>query len=175
MNATMMSSLVSHTPTWVWLLLAGLCALGLSQTRDRQISMQRLCILPLAMLGLSLSSMATSLGFSVAVLGVWGGALFLSTAFLLSMSSGRDIHYDTGSKLFHVPGSWLPLFLILTMFIAKYAVAAGLSIQPALAQQTAFSLGFSAIFGVLNAVFLVRALVVLRCFKSEKSTIRFAV
>jgi hypothetical protein len=169
------SNLVSHTPTWVWLLLAGLCALGFSQSRSRQMSLQRLCILPLVMLGLSLFGMATSLGLSAAVLLVWGSALVISATGLLQVGLGRDIGYDSENKLFRVPGSWLPLFLILTMFIAKYSVTAGLAIQPALAQQAAFTLGFSAVFGVLNGAFLVRALAVLRLLRSEQSKLNFAV
>ncbi|MFZ6799382.1 DUF6622 family protein [Undibacterium sp. Di24W] len=169
------SSLVSHTPGWVWLLLTGLCVLGFSQTRSRQLSLQRLCILPLVMLGLSLSGMASSLGLSSAVLFVWGSALVISAIGLLGIGVGRGIRYEKESKLFRVPGSWLPLLLILTMFVAKYSVSAGLAILPALAQQAAFTLSFSAIFGVLNGAFLVRALVVLRLLKSEQSTLNLAV
>lgn len=168
------TNLVSHTPSWVWLLLTGLCVLGFSQTRNRQISLQRLCVLPLVMLGLSLSGMATSLGLSASVLLVWMGVLLISATSLLQLGLGRGISFDTANQLFRVPGSWLPLFLIVTMFIAKYAVAVSLTIQPALAQQAGFTLGFSALFGVLNGAFLVRALVVLRLLKSEKPTLNFA-
>jgi hypothetical protein len=175
MTTSMIPALVSHTPSWVWLLLAGLCVLGFSQTRSRQLSLQRLCILPLVMLGLSVSGMATSLGLSAAVLLVWGSALVISATGLLQMGVGHGIRYDNESKLFHVPGSWLPLLLILIMFIAKYSVTAGLAIQPALSKQVAFTLGFSALFGVLNGAFLVRALAALRLLRSERSTLNLAV
>jgi len=173
--SNLVSNLASHTPSWVWLLLAGLCVLGFSQTRSRQVSLQRQFILPLAMLALSLSGMTTSLGMSVTVLSIWGSALLISATGLLEMGVGRGIRYDKESQLFSIPGSWLPLLLILTMFITKYSVNASLAIQPALAQQVAFTLGFSALFGVLNGAFLVRVLVALRLLRTEQSKLNLAV
>jgi len=42
----MIVQIFKGTPLWVWLLFAGLIALGASQLRDRQISRARLLILP---------------------------------------------------------------------------------------------------------------------------------
>src|SRR5690349_14301597 len=44
----MITQILVHTPTWVFILLAALVALGLSQTRTRQISSARATVLPVA-------------------------------------------------------------------------------------------------------------------------------
>jgi hypothetical protein len=52
----MLAEIVKGTPPWVWVLLAGLIALGAVQLRDREMSRARLLALPLAMVLLSLLS-----------------------------------------------------------------------------------------------------------------------
>ena len=43
----MFIAIVRHTPVWVWGLLAALVAVGLAQTRDRELSLKHVTILPL--------------------------------------------------------------------------------------------------------------------------------
>src|SRR5439155_15157054 len=57
---TMLLQIVQHTPVWVWGLLAGLVALGVSQARDREVSLARITILPLVMLALSFSGVVSA-------------------------------------------------------------------------------------------------------------------
>ena len=48
----MIVNVLSHTPVWVWGLLAALMALGFSQTRQRHVAPWRLLMLPMVLLGL---------------------------------------------------------------------------------------------------------------------------
>ncbi len=60
----MIGAILRQTPVWVWPLLAGLCWLGLSQTRDRTASLRRVLLVPLAMMGFSIWGMWTAFGAS---------------------------------------------------------------------------------------------------------------
>ncbi|MDO4723626.1 MAG: hypothetical protein Q4A97_02570, partial [Comamonadaceae bacterium] len=55
------AGLITHTPLWVWPLLAALLALGLLQTRARRVSLARALALPLAMLILTPATLAARL------------------------------------------------------------------------------------------------------------------
>ena len=46
------------TPAWVWGLLAGLVALGVSQLRDRTVSLARVSFMPVAMTGFAIWGLA---------------------------------------------------------------------------------------------------------------------
>ena len=50
----MLLEIITHTPTWVWGIFALLLWLGLSQSVDRQVTLRRVILLPIAMTGLSL-------------------------------------------------------------------------------------------------------------------------
>lgn len=64
-----------------------------------------------------------------------------------------------------VRGSWLPLMLILGMFLTRYILNAGLAMHAELAQQSAFSLSIATAFGVINGAFLGRVLGLIRVRK----------
>ena len=157
-----MTQFLTHTPVWVWFLLATLCLIGYQQTKTRQLSVQRLVILPLMMLGLSLLSLKNSFGFQASVFALWLGSLLLSTWLLYSRHSSADGSYDEGSGLMNVRGSWLPLMLILGMFLTRYILNAGLAMHAELAQLLTFNLSIATAFGVLNGAFLGRVLGLIR-------------
>ena len=91
----MIVNILSHTPVWVWGLLAALMALGFSQTRQRRLAPWRLLMLPLVLLGLGLWSMAP--GFMALPLSalVWLAALGAGASLL----AGRPAQAGT---------EWLP-------------------------------------------------------------------
>ncbi len=152
----MIGQIVTHTPIWVWLLLAGLCFVGFQQTKTRQVTRRRLLILPLAMLGLSIMSLQNSFGFQITVIEAWLGGLLVSawlTMHLIPSMGGSD---DAPTSLITVQGSWLPMMLILAMFITRYVLNAGLTVKPELAQTSGFSVGIAIAFGLINGAFLGR-------------------
>ena len=59
-----LAQVVKNTPVWVWGLLAGLTALGLSQLRTRTVGALRTAIIPVAMTCLSLYGMVSAFGAS---------------------------------------------------------------------------------------------------------------
>lgn len=163
-----MLQIFTHTPAWVWLLLIGLCVIGFHQTKARQVSVQRVLILPCIMLLLALHSIYTGLGSTLVYLVVWSVTACLTCLVIISRSTPSDHHYDHVAQKFTIAGSWQPLILMLGIFIAKYVMNVSLAIHPELMLQPQFALGFTIIFGIFNGAFLVRPLVLLK-LKSQRA------
>ncbi|MBI1835456.1 MAG: hypothetical protein HYR92_06880 [Burkholderiales bacterium] len=164
----MISQILSHTSIWVWLLLAALCALGWNQTRTRALSLKRMIIVPLVMLGLSMSSLSNAFGAHVPVLLTWFASMACIAILMRRLRLPSGHAYDAQSQLFTVPGSFVPLVMILSIFVTKYVLAVSLAMQPNLAHQLSFSIGCAAVFGMMNGVFFGRALRLMRLYQSKR-------
>lgn len=154
----MILTIVQHTPLWVWGLLAGLVALGLVQTRDRAMTLPRILLMPAVMLALSLAGVVGAFGGRPLALGAWmvglGLALLLGGRAVRSRGAG----WSEVARRVQVPGSWLPLALIVGLFAIKYLVGVALAIAPRLAGEAAFAGGCSLVYGLFSGLFLARAI-----------------
>ncbi|WP_448174289.1 DUF6622 family protein [Rhizobacter fulvus] len=157
-SCTMLIQIVLHTPGWVWGLFAALLALGLSQVRDRALSPLRIAILPLAMVALSLSGVLTAFGHFPLALGGWAAGLGIALTFARSLVAVRGARWLADSQTVHVPGSWLPLALIVALFMIKYAAGVNLAMHPALATDATFAATCSLAYGLFSGLFLARGL-----------------
>lgn len=153
----MLNQILANTPRWVWGLLLALLWLGLSQAVSRTASLRRITFMPLAMTGLSLYGTVTAFGTDPQVLLVWLCASGLISALVLQQALPAATRYDPATRRFTLPGSWVPLLLILGIFVTKYVVGTVTALQPTLARDAAFVLGFSALHGAFSGVFLARA------------------
>lgn len=160
-----MGRILSSTPTWVWGLLAALVALGLSQVRDRQMSLLRVVLMPLAMGTFAVWGIVSSFGASgqiATVLAAWLVAAATVSALVATTSAPSGTRYDAATRHFAQPGSLVPLALILGIFLTKYAVGVELSLAPQQARDFAFATSIAALYGVFNGLFTGRALRLLR-------------
>lgn len=153
----MLYQILANTPRWVWVLLLALLWLGLSQAVSRTASLKRITLLPLTMAGLSLYGTVTAFGTEPQLLLVWLLAGGLMAAVVARRALPEATRYDPATRRFTLPGSWLPLLLILGIFATKYLVGAVSAMQPALAHDASFSLCFAALYGAFAGVFLARA------------------
>lgn len=167
--------ILASTPTWVWGLLAALLALGLSQLRDRRMSLLRVALMPLAMGIFAIWGMVSSFGVSsqlVWVLTAWLGAAATIATLIGIGNPPAGTRYDDASRSFAQPGSFVPLVLILGIFLTKYAVGVELALQPRLAHDFEFAVAIAAVYGVFNGFFTGRALRLLRlAFRPSLSTV----
>lgn len=163
----MLGQVVQHTPSWVWGLLAGLLWLGASQLFARTVGLRRVLLMPLAMAGLSVYGLVSAFGGSghagAAVL-AWLTATAMVTALALWFrpTAPSGTLYAAPSRSFRLPGSAMPLVLILGIFLTKYVVGVELAMQPALAQDGLLALQIAALYGVFSGLFVARALRLLR-------------
>lgn len=158
-----LGQIIQNTPLWVWALLAGLLGLGGSQLFDRHVGLVRAMVMPVAMTGLSVYGLATAFGKSgqaAAVLGAWLGAAIViaAVALWLQPTAPKGTLYAGSSRSFYIPGSAMPLALILGIFLTKYFVGVELAMQPALARDGGFALQIAVLYGVFNGLFAARSL-----------------
>lgn len=148
------------TPTWVWALLTGLVWLGVAQARDREASLLRVSVMPLVMTGFAIFGMVSAFGkspmFGYDML-AWMLTAAITFAVVGTMNAPAGSQFDAATRSFHLPGSWVPLALILAVFLTRYVVNVDLAMQPALARDGQYTLIVSALYGVTSGMFIGRA------------------
>lgn len=150
--------ILKHTPLWVFGLFLGLACIGYLQSKTRLVSRGRLAVLPIAMSCLSLLGVWSSFGASLAAFALWTCALVAVVASGLALAPPRSASYSRESKLFTVPGSWVPLALMMCIFFTKYAVAVTRAITPDSSIPSASIALACTVYGLCSGIFLARAL-----------------
>ncbi len=152
----MLQQIISHTPTYVWALLAFLIYRGVLACTDREVSLRNLFIIPAVMLYLSLQDLAAKFGLDGMTAGLWllGAAAGATLAWILVDGARIRVHREAGTLV--QPGSVVPLALMLSIFLTKYTVAVLFVIQPALRHNTLCMALVCLLFGLFNGVFLGR-------------------
>jgi hypothetical protein len=155
---SMIIEILSHTPRWVFGLFFGLVYLGFVQSKIREVSITRLILLPLAMFMLSLYGVFTAFNSNPLGLACWLIAVCVGVATAMRLSDAKRVIYSSAAQTFTVPGSWLPLSLMMAIFFTKYAVGFSLAQHPELMVQVIFVGIASAAYGIFSGIFLGRML-----------------
>jgi len=153
-----MIDILTHTPTWVWGLLAALVALGLVQARPQRLARARLVVLPGVMFALGLNSSWPTFAAHPTLAALWLAAYL---AMLLAARQWRlaaGTSWDAAQARLALPGSWLPLALILVVFWLRYGIAVGFVLHPGWRDDLALLAGVSMLYGAIGGLFAGRAL-----------------
>lgn len=148
--------ILKATPMWVWVLLVVLLSVGARQLSTRQVGLKRALMLPVAMLGLSAFGVFSAFGAGLAA-AVWAATLAVLLPAFAKVPMTRGVRWDDWREQFHLPGSVIPLGVIVTIFTLKYTVGVKLGFNPALAHDLSFALPVAAAFGAVNAMLTARA------------------
>lgn len=146
------------TPAWVWGLLATLLALGASQLRDRTASLVRVSVMPVAMTAFSAWGTLSAFGASpllAQVVLVW--LLAAGGLHALVAAGTAKARYDAATRTYALPGSAVPLLLIVAVFCIKYVVGVELAMAPRLVQDAPYALTVAALYGASTGIFIGRA------------------
>ncbi len=154
----MLLQIVQHTPAWVWGLFVALVGFGLSQARAREVSLARLTILPLVLLALSFSGVVSTFAHATIAILAWAVGVIAAIGLGRRFVTVRGASWSPETGLLHVPGSWLPLALMLALFLIKYGVGATLAINHAMAADTTFGACCGLAYGSFSGLFAARAL-----------------
>lgn len=147
-----------NTPTWVWGLLAGLVALGASQLRNRTAGLARVSLLPVGMAVFSVWGTFSALGASPHLAGAVAAWLIAAAVALAFVAPGRAAaQFDPVQRSYRLPGSVVPLLLIVGIFLVKYVVGVELAMAPQLAQDSRYVLTVAALYGAFSGIFVGRA------------------
>jgi hypothetical protein len=152
----MLFDILRHTPPWVWGLLTLLVVLGLSQTRDRAVSLTRIVALPLGMSLFAMHGNASMFHASPWTWVLWLSAALASTAWFATSDLPAGQRYDARTRLVHMPGSWEPLLLMMAIFSIRYAVAVALALHPQARGDLAVAAIVATLYGGLGGIFIGR-------------------
>lgn len=118
-----MSAIISHTPLWVWAILALLIQRGLAAARPNSVALSRLFLLPLVFS--VLGAMSLSRAGALLPLAAAGAAIGLA----LGMAAGwglyagqRGYAWDQQNGQLQRPGSWMMLVCSLVAFVLKFGL-----------------------------------------------------
>ena len=170
----MITQILQHTPLWVFALFLGLVYLGYVQSRTRRVSRQRLIVLPVVMLGWSAYSVWSTFDAHSTALAAWACVWGAVVAIALVRTPSRRAAYDASTKQFTVPGSWMPLALMMGIFFFKYAVAVGHAMKPGILETTTAVVVVAGTYGLFSGMFAARALRVLGVMKQARLVERSA-
>lgn len=171
----MLSQIIIHTPHWVWGLLLALLALGMSQVFTRTVTLRRTTLLPLAMVALSLYGTVSALGAAPQVLLAWLVGATLTAWLVTQRPLPVGTRFDCATHCFTVPGSAVPLALIVGIFLTKYGVGVQLAMAPALQHDSTFTLVVGALNGGFSGVFAARGARLWRLALQHERTARAGV
>lgn len=161
--------ILQHIPSWVFVLLLGLIALGLLQTRTRQVQMRSLVGSKIVLTFLTLVAVwqlwddTPWLGLGLAS---WTMVCLVVSWFLGHGPSPAGAHYNPKNQRFTVPGSWMPLTLFMTIFACKFGVGTLNALVPDTLHTLNAAIGISALYGLFSGLVNAR---ILRLLKLKKN------
>lgn len=151
----MLYQILTHTPIYVWAILAFLIYRGVLASREREMSIGRMLVIPILMLVLSLQAIASQFGVESMAMLAW--ATGAGATALLCRASGKDRACAGAlAGTVRLRGSWAPLALMMAIFAIKYALAVVLAVQPGLAGSSLFAAAACGLLGLCNGCFLGR-------------------
>ncbi len=162
MKIQIVIQIIEKAPIWVWPLLLVLITLGLRMSRSRSVPPRPVIIISSAMLCVSGYGVISAFQGLAPALMAWLAMLSIVLLLCQKMGYPRGWQFESSTQLMHVPGSWLPMVLFISIFLIKFAVGAALSLRSELAQQLGFALSVSALYGLLSGIFAARAMHALR-------------
>jgi hypothetical protein len=149
----MAGAIVGGAPTWVYGLLAVLIALGVRRLKTREVPIA-VALIPVFAFGIwslfGLAGFAGQAGYPIA-LGAWLAGAILGGLSARALPDPRAVRLP--ANRIRLPGSWLPLALYMTVFIARFACGAWAAINPVQATlATAIGVAISAAMTLRLAV-----------------------
>lgn len=153
---------ITHTPFYVWAILALLVYRGVAAMRDRELTMRQFLLLPVVMTLLSLYGLITNAG---GVIGLAASGAGFATTIALTYHSASIAAKPATHGFIRVPGSALPLIVILTIFLIKYVNAVALHMHPGLDQDALWAPLLRGVMGCCSGYFIGRAMKLYGAYK----------
>lgn len=155
----MVTGILQNTPYWVWGIFVLLLALGLMQTRRRRAPRLRVFILPVIMIPLSFNTIASQFGMNPLPIVAWAGGIAIALLLNSLVFKGpAGVTFIREENAFEIPGSWIPLLLMMTIFLARFVLGVTRAINPAPVATDLFTAIVSIILGFCSGLFAARAM-----------------
>lgn len=151
----MLNQILTHTPLYVWAILAFLIVRGVIALRTREVAMNKLFIIPVVMAVLSLVDVAAKFGFGGLGFTLWAATALVTVALLARFSGARVAPAGTPGRV-TVRGSAFPLVLMMAIFATKYVSSIAVAVQPQLRADARFITVVCMLFGLFTGYFVGR-------------------
>jgi hypothetical protein len=139
---TQIVPILTHTPPWVWVVLALLLWLGMLGLKPRTVALPRVLLTPAVFITWGLVALAAAARSSPLILLDW--AVLAACGIGLALATVRFEGLRAERGVVHLPGSRLPLIRNLAIFGAKYTLAVAMARHPEQRGQLVFwDLGIS--------------------------------
>ncbi len=164
----MLIDIVKGTPFWVWPLLGLLIWRGFAATKEREMALGSLFVLPAVLLALSLSGIARHYGGSNLSFTLWAAGLALGgLAGWMTLSPDA---ITAGQRGPIVRGSWIPLVLTLAIFATKYTTEVMIAIFAQRMHAPDAMIAICLLYGLLNGLFAGRLARTVAVYQSKRTS-----
>lgn len=156
---------LQHIPLWIFGLFIALVALGLLQTRTRQVRKLQLLGAKVALTVVTLVSVVQlwwPTPWLPIALSSWALTGLLVSWALSQSAAPAGASYNPATQRFTLPGSWWPLALLMTIFACKFIVGMLSAVAPEHIRSLAAAIGLSALYGLLSGIVIARVWRVLK-------------
>jgi len=144
-----MLDLIKGTPIWVWFLLLFLIYMGSKSFFDRTIEVKKLLIIPIVFLVMTAAHIKDPLSYGIFL--ILGAIVGFFSCFRYK------IRVDREHKLLSIPGSPLPLILIILVFVKNYFYGYEHAVHPEMFKNIMFLAISYIVSGVFSGIFIGRA------------------
>jgi len=152
----MFTEIIARTPTWVFILFFTLIFLGYRQSKTRKVNLRTLLILPIAMTIFSIIGVKSAFNLQLLSMAAWGVGIAVSFFVSTQLLAAKAIYLQEEGS-FQIPGSWLPLMLMMAIFFVKYIVAVLLARDLPITETVSFVFSVSFLYGSFSGIFAARA------------------
>ncbi len=147
--------ILQRIPHSVWMLLALLIAIGISQSFTKRRSLRSATLIPIIMILLSLYGVMSVFAQASALL-AWAVGVAAALTFAHAVGAWKNIRWSQADQRLIVPGSWMPMLLMLGLFFTKFGVNVALAMHHELVNSTGFAMMASLAYGVFSGTFFAR-------------------
>jgi hypothetical protein len=158
-NGNLVLQALQHIPLWVFGLFIALVALGLLQTRTRQVRKLQLLSAKVALTVVTLISVVQlwwpTPWLALALISWALTGLFVSWA-LSQTAAPAGASFNPATQRFTLRGSWLPLAFFMAIFACKFVVGMLNAVAPELIRSLPAAIGISALYGLLSGIVIAR-------------------
>jgi hypothetical protein len=156
---------------WVFAIFFTLLAVGFIQSKERRVKVRTVFILPIAMIIYSFYGVSALSGLSIVTMSLWGIGLVTTLVIGLKLAYPRLVSFSKQSNELTIPGSWIPLLLMMAIFFTKYFVGFANARELPIVNEHVFIVILSLFYGAFSGIFLSRGLVMLKQVKRLRKNI----
>ena len=147
-------AILANTPVWVWAVLLVIVVTGLRRTRDRVVTTPRLVIMPLIILALAVTNLATA---AVSGFGMVGALIGIAAGIAAGVTiEGRAGAERVSQGVLRLKGEWVSFVTVLAIFLVRYISTVVSTVDPLLAAGAPYHFVTALLSGFFAALTLSR-------------------